>query len=94
MLSITPEALDYIRKVEDSIFLEMPKLIQNCIFDLQECPTVRFGIPRDPENYEKRQIDGATIFIPSRFPEHTPLRVTVAGFLWFRRLVLEGWEYC
>ncbi|NLI30278.1 MAG: hypothetical protein GX423_09395 [Nitrospiraceae bacterium] len=94
MLSITPEALDYIRKEENSIFLEMPKLIQNCCFDLQECPTVRFGIPRDPQNYEQRKIGDATVYVPARFPDNTPLTVTVNTFLGFRRLVLEGWNYC
>lgn len=94
MLSITPEALEHIRKEENSIFLEMPKLIQNCCFDLQECPTVRFGTPRDPENYEKRQIEDATIFVPARFPDNTPLKVTVNKFFGFKRLVLEGWNYC
>jgi hypothetical protein len=94
MLSITDEALEYIRKEENSVFLEMPKLIQNCCFDLQECPTVRFGVPRDPQNYVKQQLRDATVFVPARLPGEVPLTITVSKFFGFRRLVLEGWNYC
>lgn len=94
MLSITDEALEYIRKEENSVFLEMPKLIQNCCFDLQECPTVRFGVPRDPQNYVKQQLRDATVFVPTRLPGEVPLTITVSKFFGFRRLVLEGWNYC
>ncbi|HMK43400.1 MAG TPA: CC/Se motif family (seleno)protein [Dissulfurispiraceae bacterium] len=94
MLTITDAAIEYIRKEDNSIYLEMPKLIQNCCFYLQECPSVRFGTPRDPENYEQRALSGIAVFVPHRLPETLPLTIAVNVFFGFRRLVVEGWSFC
>ena len=91
MLTITPEAMALIRKQGKPIFLELPKLITNCCFDLQECPSVRSGEPPDSANYEKRTIQEVTVFVPRRLPE-MPLTIDACSFLGIRRLVVEGWR--
>jgi len=91
MLTITPEALAIIHKHKKSIYLNMPKLITSCCFDLQECPTVHFGTPHDMSKYNERTIQEITVLVPHRLPNTIPLTITVSRFLGFKRLVLEGW---
>lgn len=91
MLTISPEALALIHNKKQSIFLDMPKLITSCCFDLQECPTVRFGKPHNPSEYEEKTIQDITVFVPHRLPDTFPLTITIASFFGIKRLVLEGW---
>lgn len=91
MLTITPEALAMIHKHKKPIYLSMPKLITSCCFDLQECPTVHFGMPHDMSKYKERTIQDVTVLVPHALPPTVPLTVTVSSFLGFKRLVLEGW---
>ncbi len=90
MLTITSDALAIIQEQNRPIFLDMPKLIRNCCFELQECPSIRFGEPRDIENYERRVIGDTTVFVPNRMPQIS-LTIAVSSFLGFKRLVVEGW---
>lgn len=91
MLTITPEALAIIHERSQPIFLDLPKLITNCCFSLQECPTVRFGEPRDLSHYEQRTIHDVIVFAPHSLPD-IPLSITVSSFLGIKRIVLEGWR--
>ena len=92
MLTITPDALVLIRKQGKPIFLELPKIIINCCFDLQECPSVRSGEPLNAADYEKKTIQDVTVFVPRRLPE-MPLTIDVSSFLGIRRLIVEGWRF-
>jgi hypothetical protein len=92
MLTFTPEALSIIRKQDKPIFLELPKLIRNCCFDLQECPSVRIGEPRNEQDYEKRIVQEVTVYLPRRLPEFA-LTITISSFLGRKRLVVDGWRF-
>jgi hypothetical protein len=91
MLTISPEALAIIQNRKEPVFLDMPKLIASCCFDVQECPTVRFGRPRNMSHYDETTIQDVTVFVPHRLPNHFPLTITVSNFFSIKRLVLEGW---
>ena len=91
MLTISPEALAIIHKHKKPIYLNMPKLITGCCFDLQECPTIHFGKPHNISKYKERTIQDITVLVPHRLPTTIPLTITVSSFLGFKRLVLEGW---
>jgi hypothetical protein len=92
MLTISPEALAIIHNRKQSIFLDMPKLVSSCCgLDVQECPTVRFGKPHNPSEYEEKTIQDVTVFVPRRLTHTSPLTITVAQFFSLKRLVLEGW---
>jgi hypothetical protein len=93
MLTLSREAAEIIRRQGKSVFLDMPKAITGCCFDLQECPTVRFGTPRDPEAYLSLDIDGIPVFVP-RVIADINLSIEVASFLGCKRLIVEGWRYC
>ncbi len=90
MLTITPEALAIIQRKKLPVFLEMPKLITNCCFSLQECPTVHFGEPKNRSGYETKIINDVTVFAPDMLPD-IPLTITVASFLGIKKLVIDGW---
>lgn len=92
MLAISPEALVMIRAENRPVYLDMPPHIKGgCCVNLQECPTVRFGDPHDPENYVQKEIQGIQLLIPRRFPMDGDLTITVSSFLGMKRVVLEGW---
>src|SRR4051794_27432403 len=92
-LKITPAALEHIAMKRKPIYLELPKLIENCCFQLQECPVVCFGEPRDKVNYKQYTIEGATVFVPHLIGRiaDIDLSVTLNRFLGFKWLVIEGW---
>lgn len=92
MLTISPEAVTFIRGRGSAIYLDLPKMITNCCFDFQECPSVRRGEPRDLREFEVRIIEGVTVFVPRRLPE-MPLTIEVSSFLGIKRLVVEGWSF-
>ncbi len=92
MLTITSDALEMIRQHGKPVFLDLPKLITSCCFDLQERPSVRIGVPRDVGNYEKRTIQDVTVFVPVRLPE-IPLVIASRNFLGFKSLFVDGWRY-
>jgi hypothetical protein len=89
MLTFTPAAVAYIEAKSKPVFLDIPPLI-GCCLHLKESPSVRFGEPHDPQNYTKQSIQGITVFVPHELPD-IPLTVTLAGFLKFKKLVVEGW---
>jgi hypothetical protein len=91
MLTISPDALAIIQSRKQAIFLDMPKLISTCCFDVQECPTVRFGQPRNPSEYVEKTIQDVTVFVPHRLPNTFPMTITVSSFFSIKRLVVEGW---
>jgi hypothetical protein len=93
LVSISNEAQDFIRQKEKPVYLEMHKEILNCCMQFQECPVVRWGIPRDLQNYEKMDIGDSSVFIPHRLPEDMPFTIILSSFLGFKRLVLDGWNY-
>jgi hypothetical protein len=92
MLTIAPDALSIIQTRKQSVFLDMPKLVSGCCgFDIQECPTVRFGKPHNPSEYKEMNIQDVMVFVPHRLPDTIPLTITVSSFFSIKRLVLEGW---
>lgn len=89
MLKLTPDAVNYIQMRSKPVFLDIPPLISCCIH-LKESPSVRFGEPRDTENYTKKSIQEVTVFVPHELPD-IPLTITLSRFLGFKKLVVEGW---
>ena len=94
MLTLSAEALAFLRGRGEPIFLELPPVVRGCCFDFQECPSVRLGAPRDPHRYEARQIDDVVVLVPRPFPDELALEIRFTSFLGFKRLVVEGWRYC
>lgn len=81
-----------IKKQDKPIFLELPKLIRNCCFDFQECPSVRIGEPRNAGDYDVKIVQEVTVYLPRRLPEFA-LTITVNSFLGKKRLVVDGWRF-
>ena len=96
MLSISSEALELIRSRNQPVHLDLPRRLVHggcCTPNLAECPTVRFGAPRDGKDYVEQTIDGVTIYMPRPLSgTRRQLRLDVSSFLGFKRVVVEGWE--
>ncbi|MDR3560233.1 MAG: CC/Se motif family (seleno)protein [Negativicutes bacterium] len=90
MLSLTSEAVAYIQSRNKSIFLDIPPLI-NCDITMQESPTISFGQPRNPENYNLESIQGVSVYVPHNLPKQL-LTITLVKFFRWRKLVVEGWH--
>jgi hypothetical protein len=91
MLTISDEALALITQKNEPVFLDMPKTITSCCFDFQECPTVRFGEPRNLSDYDRKTIRNVPVYLPHRLPGNT-LEIAVGSFLGIKRLVIKGWK--
>ena len=92
LITITPEALEYIKQNGKPLYIDVPPLISCCV-DLVDHPAVRTGIPHDKENYVEKTIQGIKILVPVDLPD-IPLSIEISKFLGFKRLCLEGWKLC
>ncbi|EAX47846.1 conserved hypothetical protein [Thermosinus carboxydivorans Nor1] len=90
MLTISPQALEYIKTRNQAIYLELPPLIDCCIH-LREAPIIRFGAPPNLAAYKTKNIDGITVYIPDDLPD-IPLTIDLSSFFGYKRLVIEGWR--
>ncbi len=90
MLTISDDALEYIKTRNKPIYLELFQVITCCI-DLRESPSVRLGQPHDPENYTLEDIQGIMVYIPHDLPE-IPLTITLSHFFCYKKLVIDGWH--
>lgn len=90
MITFSPAALDYIRSKNQPIFLDFPPLIGCCIH-IQEAPEIRFGKPKDEQNYYNTEITDITVYIPFELPD-IPITIGLTSFLGMKKLVVEGWR--
>lgn len=90
MLTITPQAVQYIKERNNAIYLELPPVI-DCCMHLQEAPMINLGNPPKPECHEKLEISGITVYLPHNLPT-IPLTIIITSFLGFKRLAIEGWK--
>jgi hypothetical protein len=58
----------------------------------REAPTARVGRPHNRAHYQRAFIDGVTVLVLRDLPD-IPLQIKLRSFLWFSRLVLEGWRH-
>ena len=92
MFTITPEAKAYTLDKGGTLFLEYIPLTGGCCVPFQPEPTVRFGKPKNHDQYKQETIDGLTVFIPRGLPEEE-LVIAVASVLGFKKLVIDGWRH-
>lgn len=59
---------------------------------MQECPSVRFGTPRQTAHYLERSIHGVTVFVPHTMRDDLELTVSLQRLFFLKRLVLDGWR--
>jgi hypothetical protein len=91
MLTISPEARQYALEKGASLFLEY-LTVNNCCIPFQAEPTVRYGMPHNPEHYQKENIDGVDVFIPVDLPDvHLSIKMTT--FMGLKRLIVTGWRH-
>ncbi len=91
MVRISDEALKMISQKNEAVFLDMPKVITSCCFEFQDCPTVRFGEPKNVAEYDKQTIRNIPVYLPHRLPE-VDIEIAVSNFMGYKRLVLNGWK--
>ena len=96
MISISPEALEVIRRRNQPVYLDLPPAVQGgcCLPGIQECPVVRFAPPWDAarQEYVVEEIQGVTVHVPRRMPRDGNFTLKVSAFLGLSRIVLEGWK--
>ena len=90
MLTFTKEARDFARQKGNIVHLEYLTL-NSCCIPFQPAPTVRFGSPHNPQQYEEETIDGLQVFIPHHLPD-VPLEIQLSTFMGIKRLIVEGWK--
>jgi hypothetical protein len=92
MLTLSPEARAYALDNGGTIFLDYI-VVGDCCIPYQPEPSVRMGMPHNPDQYVHEDVDGVTILVPHTLPK-VPLNVRLTTFMGFKRLVVEGWKHC
>jgi hypothetical protein len=92
MITMTPEAIEYVRQRGGSLFLEYIILQSGCCIPFQPGPAVRIGRPRRQIDYREMRIEDLTVFLPPGLPD-VSLVIKVNSFLGLSRLVVEGWQH-
>ncbi len=90
ILTITDQALGHIKAQGKPVYLELFPVISCCI-DLRESPSVRLGLPHNPDSYSQTEIQGVTVYVPHDLP-NIPLTIALSNFFTFKKLVIEGWQ--
>ena len=91
MINLTPEAKAYILNKGGEMYLEYMPIVGGDI-PFREAPTARVGRPYNPDCYQRASIDDVTVLVPRDLPD-IPLQIKLRSFLWFPRLILEGWRH-
>ncbi len=92
MITFSEDALTLIEEKQSSLFIDIPHTVSGCCFDVTECPSIRFGEPNILADYSKQTIQGATVYVPSCFPDNGNYLIRSKSFFGFKRLVLSGWR--
>lgn len=92
MISLSEDAVRYAAEKQSPIHIGIPYKVSGCCFDVTECPSVGFGEPRTPADYNRETINGITVFIPNDFPDDKPMVIRTRSLFGFRQLVLDGWK--
>ena len=93
MISISPDALEMVRRKGGTVHLDLPPVIRGgCCVAIQECPEVRVGAPRDPERYREQAILGVSIYVPKQMVEERDYTIVASSLLGYHWLALEGWS--
>ena len=90
MYSITPAAAEYLKKQNQSVYLDLPPTVEGCCFQLQESPAAKMGVPPNPEAFSQHTVEGITVYVPHGL-KPVPLTVAISSFLGFKKLIVEGW---
>ena len=88
-MTITPEAQEFIRTRNQTVFLEMPMIIQGDI-TIRESPAIKWGKPEKIEKYLLLRVEDVDVYIPDELPV-IPLCIVRRSFLGFKWLAVEGW---
>lgn len=92
MITFSEEALAYVGEKKSSVLVDTPYKVSGCCFDMTECPAVRFGEPKNPDDYTRHDQQGITLYLPKCLPDPTALSIGVRNLLGFRSLVINGWK--
>ena len=91
MLKFSEDALALVGEKNSPLFIDLPRTISNCCFEITECPAVNFGEPRQLDQYTRKTIQGAVVYVPSCIPDSAPLVIRIRNLFGFKRLVIDGW---
>lgn len=92
MLTLSEDAVAFAAEKQAPISIGIPYKVSGCCFDMTECPSVSFGDPGKPADYQQQTIDGVTVFVPNGFPDDKPMTIRTRSFLGFKQLVIDGWK--
>ena len=86
MLVLTPEAKNYIKEKQQSIYLDHPPLSGANRQMKIKPPPVRFGVPQNPADFNLHEEQGVTVYMP-RGLEVVNITVELSEFLFLKKLM-------
>jgi hypothetical protein len=92
MITLSEDALAFIEMKNSPLVIDIPHTVSGCCFEITDCPSVRFGEPKNLADYTKQTMQGVTVFVPNSFPDNNSLTIRTRSFLGFQRLAIDGWR--
>lgn len=92
MLTVSDEAKEYILSKKKSVYLLQHGRTSLCCGNVDFGPSVYLGNPPDDREYNAKEINGITVYLPQHFCTSFPLTIQVGSFLGIKDLHIEGWK--
>lgn len=92
MLTVSDEAKEYILNEKKSVYLLQEGRTSLCCGNIDFGPSVFLGNPPDDKDYNVKEINGITVYLPRHFCTSVPLTIQVGSFLGIKTLHIEGWK--
>ena len=86
MLTLTPEAIQYIKEQQQPIYLDHPPLEGENRQMKVKAPAVRLGTPQQLSNFNIQQEQGVTVYVP-RGLELVNITIELSTFLFIKKLM-------
>jgi hypothetical protein len=92
VLTVSDEAKEYILIEKKAVYLLQTGRTSLCCGNIDFGPSVFLGNPPDDNDYNVKEINGITVYLPQNFCTNVPLTIQVGKFLGIKTLYIEGWK--
>ncbi|MDA8229088.1 MAG: CC/Se motif family (seleno)protein [Desulfitobacterium hafniense] len=89
---ITPKALEFLKRNNTKNLYIQSVNINQCCIPVIAPPEVHKGVPRQPDKFRLKEMDGLTIYYDKGLPLKPKITIDVQGFGFIKALKIIDWE--
>jgi hypothetical protein len=92
MIKVSDKARDHLLKESGALYLFNTRPISLCCGQINFCPSVRPGKPKNINYYKVEIINKIYVYLPQDFLSPYPLTIDLHNCLGIKMVYLEGWK--